>query len=238
MEPAAGEPRAGVDDPVAARHVAAERQTPPRGPPASRTTTIPTPLTRREGQPVPDTLEAATAPFHCQAYVITMRGRACARTHVVARETRAENRDACIACPAGAARARLLGGDGPLKCAAVIRGSLAGRWRRTGKLHCSLHRLHRAAAKASRRTKAGTGRPRGRPAGQVGGGVIGGMSAERLRFGRRAGSCLLVDDLAVERPVRPSFAPTRAAFGRTTHGAEPVTSFSYHSITSAAAAIR
>lgn len=147
----------------------AAQRAPPRGTPLPRTTTIPTPITRREGQPVPETLEEAQAVFRCQAYLIVMKGEGCARTHAIARETRAENRDACIACPAGAARARILGAVGPLKCAAMWRGKPCGATAEEGKLHCEAHRLGPAAITVSRPA----GGPRGRPPGRTSGSAPG-----------------------------------------------------------------
>ena len=78
---------------------------------------------RRENQPVPATAESAAARFKCEAYLCTMSGNTCRDQHLHAVEFRPENRDACIACPAGAARARLLG----VGNAAVNRVACAGK---------------------------------------------------------------------------------------------------------------
>lgn len=65
--------------------------------------------TRRENQPIPTTADAAAARFKCEAYLCTMDGAKCRDQHVHAAEFKPANRDACIDCPAGEARAILLG---------------------------------------------------------------------------------------------------------------------------------
>lgn len=99
-------------------------------------------LSRREGQPVPDSVESAAERFHCQAYRITMSGQCCANTFNTVRTTKAENRTACIGCPAGQARAELLGAISPLKCPVFKHGAPCGKQVEEGKTYCSAHRLH------------------------------------------------------------------------------------------------
>ena len=65
--------------------------------------------TRRENQPIPTTADAAAARFKCEAYLCTMDGAKCRDQHVHAAEFKPMHRDACIDCPAGEARAILLG---------------------------------------------------------------------------------------------------------------------------------
>lgn len=76
-------------------------------------------LVRREGQPVPQSADEAHLTFQCQAYLCRMTGGACAKQHLNAKAKGDQKRDACISCPAGAARAQLLGmgGDGTVRCA-------------------------------------------------------------------------------------------------------------------------
>lgn len=64
---------------------------------------------RRQNQEIPSTATAAAQRFKCEAYLITMDGERCRDTHVHAAKFKPMNRDACIDCPAGAARAILLG---------------------------------------------------------------------------------------------------------------------------------
>lgn len=72
-----------------------------------------------------------------------MSGSCCATTFNVVRETKAENRDACIGCPAGAARAELTGLLKSLECRVLNKdGTPCARPVESGKRYCSQHRLH------------------------------------------------------------------------------------------------
>lgn len=78
--------------------------------------------TRRENQPIPTTADAAAARFKCEAYLCTMEGVRCRDQHVHAAEFKPMHRDACIDCPAGEARAILLGrGGGEVGKSAICR---------------------------------------------------------------------------------------------------------------------
>ena len=68
-----------------------------------------TPALARRNESVPETAEDAAARFRCCAYLCTMTGTYCRDQHVAATVSKSPQRDACIDCPAGAARARLLG---------------------------------------------------------------------------------------------------------------------------------
>lgn len=64
---------------------------------------------RRQNQEIPATATAAALRFKCEAYLCTLDGEKCRDQHVHAAKFKPMNRDACIDCPAGAARAILLG---------------------------------------------------------------------------------------------------------------------------------
>lgn len=111
-------------------------------------------LERRAGQPVPTTQAEASARFKCEAYLCTMDGARCRDQHVHAAEFRPLNRDACIDCPAGAARAILLGSGGSQGRAAICQHRMAGgRPCANPPASDGLCHIHRgAAASAKRRT--------------------------------------------------------------------------------------
>lgn len=64
---------------------------------------------RRDVQPIPTDADGAAVKFVCGVYRCAMSGLTCRDYHVHAVEFRPENREACIDCPAGIARAKLLG---------------------------------------------------------------------------------------------------------------------------------
>jgi len=66
-------------------------------------------ILRREGQKVPRNSNEAAPAFGCMAYGIELRGVACGLRHTEAKKTMAKESAACIGCPAGIARARILG---------------------------------------------------------------------------------------------------------------------------------
>ncbi len=107
---------------------------------------------RRENQPVPSTQSDAGARFKCEAYLCTMSGQTCRDYHANAMEFRPENRDACIDCPAGAARLVLLGRNGSAGQTAICTARTA-----RGTLCChppvegGLCHIHRGAAASKTR---------------------------------------------------------------------------------------
>ena len=92
----------------------------------------------------PTTPEAAAETFRCDRYLCTMTGPACARQHVKAAQTKAHNREHCIDCPAGEARARLLN-VGPLVCRIPdAAGVECGAPPDPNRAQCRKHRAHKS----------------------------------------------------------------------------------------------
>lgn len=92
-------------------------------------------------QPMPPADEAPTAMFRCHAYACTMMARSCARQHIDARQSHVPSRDACIDCPAGAARAAALA-VGDAKCPVPLDGLQCPNPPRQGSRFCERHRFH------------------------------------------------------------------------------------------------
>lgn len=80
---------------------------------------------RRDTQPIPQTSLQAARAFDCAAYLTRIGGVACAKRHAFAEKTLGREDAACIGCPAGVARARILSVDKE----AVIRGVRCARER-------------------------------------------------------------------------------------------------------------
>jgi hypothetical protein len=84
-------------------------------------------------EPIPSTPEAAAEAFRCGALACTLSGQACGRRHAqtmarggAERWSHAGNggrRDACVRCPAGAARVELLGIDAGRKWAPPVKSA-------------------------------------------------------------------------------------------------------------------
>ena len=107
-------------------------------------------------QPMPPADEAPTAMFRCHAYACTMMARSCARQHIDARQSHVPSRDACIDCPAGAARAAALA-VGDAKCPVPLDGMPCPNRPRAGSRFCERHRFHISSlppSSASRRESA------------------------------------------------------------------------------------
>ena len=96
---------------------------------------------RRATQPIPPADEAPTAMFRCHAYACTMMARSCARQHIDARQSSAPNRDACIDCPAGAARAAAFA-VGDAKCPVPLDGMPCPNRPGARSRFCERHRFH------------------------------------------------------------------------------------------------
>lgn len=90
---------------------------------------------------MPPADEAPTAMFRCHAYACTMMARACARQHIDARQSNAPSRDACIDCPAGAARAAAFA-VGDAKCPVPLDGLPCPHRPQVGSQFCERHRFH------------------------------------------------------------------------------------------------
>lgn len=102
--------------------------------------------------------------FRCHAYACSLMARACARQHIDAKQTSAPNRDACIDCPAGAARAlALMVGDS--KCPVPLDGGPCPHPPQSGSQYCERHRFHVTGLARRSPAKAQDGEPRrrGRP---------------------------------------------------------------------------
>lgn len=99
-----------------------------------------TPIERRAGQPVPETTEQAAERFRCEGLLATISGRQCGMMHSQARKTGAHlNLHVCVDCPAGMARAALLGIGEPV-CAALVAGKPCGLPGANGSRFCKKHR--------------------------------------------------------------------------------------------------
>ena len=85
--------------------------------------------------------ETETTLIRCHAYVCTLMARACARQHIDAKQTSAMNRDACIDCPAGAARAKAFVAGGA-RCPVPVDGKSCPDQPRIGSMYCERHRFH------------------------------------------------------------------------------------------------
>ena len=107
-------------------------------------------LARRQNQAVPATPEAAAARFKCEAYLCTMEGTKCRDQHVHAAEFKPMNRDACIDCPAGQARAKLLGRGAAAAASSCTARTAAGHPCANPAVDGGLCHTHRGAAAAGK----------------------------------------------------------------------------------------
>lgn len=99
-----------------------------------------TPIERRAGQPVPETVEQAQERFRCDGLLATISGRQCGMMHSQARKTGDSlHLHVCVNCPAGMARAALLDIGEPL-CSALVLGNPCGLPTAPGSRFCQKHR--------------------------------------------------------------------------------------------------
>jgi hypothetical protein len=99
-----------------------------------------TPIERRAGQPVPETVEQAQERFRCDGLLATISGRQCGMMHSQARKTGDSlHLHVCVNCPAGMARAALLDIGEPL-CSALVLGNPCGLPGAHGSRFCQKHR--------------------------------------------------------------------------------------------------
>lgn len=97
-------------------------------------------------QPIP---HDPAATFRCLAYGCIMGGHTCAAIYVKAAQTKAHNREHCINCPAGEARARLLS-VGPLVCRIPdAAGVECGATPEPNRAQCRKHRAHKSIPSVS-----------------------------------------------------------------------------------------
>ena len=129
---------------------------------------------RRDAQPVPTEAVCAAEKFTCGVYRCVLSGTACRDYHAQSKITRSMSREACIDCPAGAARLALLGdGDTPGLAAICLERTAKGLACTNPPIkngYCHIHRKDRiqmpqpqkkapAAKQAARSDRATTTRP-------------------------------------------------------------------------------